>query len=108
MDKNEKLKLGEIFLAPKEFFINNSDGKIKQKIESYAEVRKDGMVMCAVIEEMNSIFPHKSEYTIAIKSQRFAPPIMAYVNKDDDFECFKHLSDEEMKVYGVLWYYFGI
>ena len=45
MDKNEKLKLGYIFLAPKEFFLNNSDGKLKQKIESYSEVRKDGMVM---------------------------------------------------------------
>lgn len=49
MDKNEKLKLGDIFLAPKEFFLNNSDGKLKQKIESYAEVRKDGRVMCAVV-----------------------------------------------------------
>lgn len=108
MDKNEKLILGDIYFVPKEYFINKSVGKLKQQIESFAKVRKDGMVMCAVIEEMNSIFPHKSEYTIAIKPQRFAPPIRAYVNKDDDFECFKHLSDAEMKVYGVLWYYFGI
>ena len=28
MDKNEKLKLGDIFLAPKEFFLNNSVGNI--------------------------------------------------------------------------------
>ena len=57
MDKNEKLKLGYIFLAPKEFFLNNSDGKLKQKIESYSEVRKDGMVMCAVVEDVNSVSP---------------------------------------------------
>ena len=42
MDENEKLKLGDIFLAPKEFFLNNSVGNVKQKIEIYAEVRKDG------------------------------------------------------------------
>ena len=60
MDKNEKLKLGDIFLAPKEFFLNNSDGKLKQQIESNADVRENGMVMCAVIEDMNSVFPHKS------------------------------------------------
>jgi hypothetical protein len=57
MDKNEKLKLGDIFLAPKEFFLNNSVGKLKQQIESYAEVRKDGRVMCAVVEDVNSVFP---------------------------------------------------
>ena len=61
MDKNEKLKLGDIYFAPKEFFLNNSDGKLKQKIESYAEVRKDGMVMCAVVENKDSVFPHQSE-----------------------------------------------
>lgn len=107
MDKNEKLKLGEIFLAPKEFFLNNSDGKLKQKIESYSEVRKDGRVMCAVVEDVNSVFPHQSEYTIAVKQKQFAPPIRAYVNKDYDFECFKQLSKAEMKVYGLLWFYFG-
>lgn len=107
MDKNEKLKLGDIYLAPIEFFLNNSAGKLKQQIESYAEVREDGMVICSVIEDMDSVFPHKSEYTIAVKQIRFAPPIRAYVNKDCDFGCFKQLSKEEMKVYGVLWYYFG-
>lgn len=59
MDKNEKLKLGYICLAPKEFFLNNSDGKLKKKIESYAEVRKDGRVMCAVVENIDSVFPHQ-------------------------------------------------
>lgn len=108
MDKNEKLKLGDIYLAPKEFFLNNSVGKLKQQIESYAKVREDGMVMCAVIEDMDSVFPHKSEYTIAVKPKKFAPPIRACVNKDYDFECFKQLSEAEMKVYGVLWYYFGV
>lgn len=107
MDKNEKLKLGDIYLAPIEFFLNNSVGKLKQQIESYAEVRKDGRVMCAVIEDMDSVFPHKSEYTIAVKQIRFAPQIRAYVNKDCDFGCFKQLSEAEMKVYGVLLYYFG-
>lgn len=107
MDKNEKLKLGDIYLVPKDFFLNNSVGKLKQQIESYAEVREDGMVMCWVIEDIDSVFPHKSEYTIAVKQIRFAPPIRAYVNKDCDFECFKQLSEEEMKVYGALWYYFG-
>lgn len=108
MDKNEKLKLGDIYFAPKEFFLNNSVEKLKQQIESYAEVRKDGRVMCAVVEDMNSVFPHKSEYTIAVKQKRFAPPIRAYVNKDCDFECFKQLSEAEMKVYGVLWFCFGL
>lgn len=106
MGKNDKLKLGDIFLAPKEFFLNNSVGNVKQQIESYAEVREDGMVICSVIEDMDSVFPHKSEYTIAVKQIRFAPQIRAYVNKDCDFGCFKHLSEAEMKVYGVLLYYF--
>lgn len=105
MDKNEKLKLGYIYFAPKEFFLNNSVGKLKQQIESNADVRENGMVMCAVIEDMNSVFPHKSEYAIAVKQKEFAPPIRAYVNKDYDFKCFKQLSKEEMKVYGLL---FGI
>ena len=108
MDKNEKLKLGGIYFAPKEFFLNNSVGKLKQQIESYADVRENGMVMCAVIEDINSVFPHKSEYTIAVKQKKFAPPIRAYVNKDYDFECFKQLSKAEMKVYGLLWFYFGV
>ena len=108
MDKNEKLKLGHIYFAPKEFFLNNSVGKLKQQIESYADVRENGMVMCAVIEDINSVFPHKSEYTIAVKQKKFAPPIRAYVNKDYDFECFKQLSKAEMKVYGLLWFYFGV
>jgi hypothetical protein len=78
MDKNEKLKLGDIFLAPKEFFLNNSDGKLKQKIESYAEVRKDGRVMCAVVEDVNSVFPNESLYTIAVKQKQFAPSALPY------------------------------
>lgn len=86
MDKNEKLKLGDIYFAHKEFFLNNSVGKLKQQIESNADVRENGMVMCAVIEDMNYVFPHKSEYTIAVKQKEFAPPIRAYVNKDYDFE----------------------
>ena len=32
MDENEKLKLGDIFLAPKEFFLNNSVGNVKQNL----------------------------------------------------------------------------
>lgn len=108
MDKNEKLKLGDIFLAPKEFFLNNSDGKIKQKIESYAEVRKDGRVMCAVIENTDSVFPHESAYTIAIKQKQFAPPIRVGVSKDYNFDCIELLSKEDMKLAGVLWFYFGV
>ena len=64
--------------------------------------------MCAVIEDMNSVFPHKSEYTIAVKQKEFTPPIRAYVNKDYDFECFKQLSEAEMKVYGLLWFNFWV
>lgn len=108
MDKNEKLKLGDICLAPKEFFLNNSDGKLKQKIESYAEVRKDGMVMCAVVEDLNSVFPNESFYTIAVKQKQFRPPIRVCVSKDYSFDCFELLSKEEMKVAGVLWFYFGV
>ena len=40
MDKNEKLKLGDIYFAPKEFFLNNSVGKLKQKIESNSKQSK--------------------------------------------------------------------
>ncbi len=105
MDKNENLVT--FFLRQKNFILNNSVGKLKQQIESYAEVREGGMVICSVIEDMDSVFPHKSEYTIAVKQKRFAPPIRAYVNKDCDFECFKQLSEAEMNVYGVLLYYFG-
>ena len=108
MDKNEKLKLGEIFLAPKEFFINNSDGKLKQKIESYAEVRKDGRVMCAVVEDVNSVFPNESFYTIAVKQKQFTPPIRVCVSKEYDFDCFELLSKEEMKVAALLWFCYGI
>lgn len=108
MDKNEKLKLGYIYFVPKEFFLNNSVGKLKQQIESNADVRENGMVMCAVIEDTNSVFPHKSEYAIAVKQKEFAPPIRACVNKDYDFECFKQLSKAEMKVYSLLWFCFGV
>ena len=108
MDKNEKLKLGYIFLAPKEFFINNSDGKLKQKIESYAEVRKDGRVMCAVVEDVNSVFPNESFYTIAVKQKQFAPQIRVCVSKEYDFDCFELLSKEEMKVAALLWFCYGI
>ena len=108
MDKNEKLKLGDIFLAPKEFFLNNSDGKLKQKIESYAEVRKDGRVMCAVVEDVNSLFPNESFYTIAVKQKQFAPPIRVCVSKEYDFDCFELLSEKEMKVSALLWFCYGI
>lgn len=108
MDKNEKLKLGDICLAPKEFFLNNSDGKLKQKIESYAEVRKDGRVMCAVVEDINSVFPNESLYTIAVKQKQFGPPIRVCVSKDYNLDSFELLSKEEMKVAGVLWFYFGV
>ena len=108
MDKNEKLKLGDIFLAPKEFFLNNSDGKLKQKIESYAEVRKDGRVMCAVVENIDSVFSHQSEYTIAVKQKQFAPPIRVCVSKDYNLDCFELLSEKEMKVASLLWFCYGI
>ena len=31
MDKNEKLKLGDIYFVPKEFFLNNSVGELSSK-----------------------------------------------------------------------------
>ena len=108
MDKNEKLKLGDIFLAPKEFFLNNSDGKLKQKIESYSEVRKDGRIMCLVVEDVNSVYPHESSYTIAVKQKQFAPPIMVCVSKDYNIDCFELLSEKEMKVAALLWFYYDI
>ena len=108
MDKNEKLKLGDIFLAPKEFFLNNSVGNVKQKIESYAEVRKDGRVMCAVVENIDSVFPHESEYIIAIKQKHFAPPIRVCVSMDYILVCFELLSEKEMKVAGLLWFCYGV
>ena len=108
MDKNEKLKLGYIFLAPKESFLNNSDGKLKQKIESYAEVRKDGRFMCAVVENIDSVFPHQSEYTIVVKQKQFAPTIRICVSKEYDIDCFELLSEKEMKVASLLWFCYGI
>ena len=108
MDKNEKLKLGDIYFAPKEFFLNNSVGKLKQKIESYSEVRKDGRVMCAVVENIDSVFPHQSEYTIAIKQKQFTPPIRVCVSKEYDIDCFELLSEKEMKVADLLWFCYGI
>lgn len=108
MDKNEKLKLGDIFLAPKEFFLNNSEGKLKQKIESYAEVRKDGRVMCLVVEDVNSLYHNESSYTIAVKQKQFAPPIKVCVSKDYNLDSFELLSKEEMKVAGVLWFCFVV
>lgn len=108
MDKNDKLKLGDIFLAPKEFFLNNSDGKLKQKIESYAEVRKDGRVMCAVVEDVNSLFSNESFYTISVKQKQFAPQIMVCVSKEYDLDCFELLSKKEMKVAALLWFCYGI
>ena len=108
MDKNEKLKLGEIFLAPKEFFLNNSVGKLKQQIESNADVRENGMVMCAVVEDVNSVFPNESFYTIAVKQKQFAPPIRICVSKEYDLDCFELLSKKEMKVAALLWFCYGI
>ena len=108
MNKNDKLKLGDIFLAPKEFFLNNSDGKLKQKIESYSEVRKDGRIMCLVVEEVNSIYPHESSYTIAVKQKQFTPPIRVCVSKDYNLDCFELLSKKEMKVAALLWFCYGI
>lgn len=108
MDKNEKLKLGDIFLEPKEFFLNNSVGNVKQKIESYAEVRKDGSVMCAVVEDVNSLFPNESFYTIAVKQKQFASPIRVCVSKEYDFDCFELLSEKEMKAAALLWFCYGI
>ena len=108
MDKNEKLKLGDICLAPKEFFFFFFDGKLKQKIESDAEVRKDGRVMCAVVENIDSVFSHQSEYTIAVKQKQFAPPIRVGVSKDYNLDCFELLSEKEMKVAALLWFCYGI
>lgn len=95
-------------LRQKSFFINNSDGKLKQKIESYAEVRKDGRVMCAVVEDVNSVFPNESLYTIAVKQKQFTPPIRVCVSKDYNLDCFELLSEKEMKVAGLLWFYYGV
>lgn len=92
----------------KSFFLNNSDGKLKKKIESYAEVRKGGRVMCAVVEDTNSVFPNESLYTIAVKQKQFAPPIRVCVSKDYNLDSFELLSKEEMKVAGVLWFCFGV
>lgn len=100
--------MGTSFSLLKSFFLNNSDGKLKQKIESYAEVRKDGRVMCAVVEDINSVFPNESLYTIAVKQKQFAPRIRVCVSKDYNLDSFELLSKEEMKVAGVLWFYFGV
>lgn len=64
--------------------------------------------MCAVIEDTNSVFPHESLYTIAVKQKQFAPPIKVCVSKDYNLDCFELLSKEEMKVAGVLWFCFSV
>ena len=43
-----------------------------------------------------------------MKQKQFRPPIRVCVSKDYDFDCFELLSKEEMKVVGVLWFYFGV
>lgn len=46
--KIEDFKVGKFFLAPIEFFTENSTREIEQQIETFAFVTDDGMVMCMV------------------------------------------------------------
>lgn len=105
MDKNEKLKLGDIYLAPIEFFLNNSVGKLKQQIESYAEVRDDGMVMCMVEEDTTSVLSRESRFVFSVKPKdNYMPITRVVVHKEGrDFSSFKTLSDKEKAEYGTLW-----
>ena len=64
--------------------------------------------MCAVVEDINSVFPNESLYTIAVKQKQFAPRIRVCVSKDYNLDSFELLSKDEMKVAGVLWFYFGV
>ena len=45
MDKNEKLKLGDIYLAPIEFFLNNSEKlkRVKSLMSDEAKVKDESM-----------------------------------------------------------------
>lgn len=65
-------------------------------------------VMCAVVEDVNSVFPNESLYTIAVKQKQFAPPIRVCVSKDYNLDCFELLSEKEMKVAGLLWFCYGV
>ena len=64
--------------------------------------------MCAVVKDVNSLFPNESFYTIAMKQKQFAPPIRVCFSKDYNLDCFELLSEKEMKVAGVLWFCFGV
>ena len=64
--------------------------------------------MCAVVENIDSVFPPQSVYTIAIKQKQFASPIRVCVSKEYDFDCCELLSKEVMKVAALLGFYYCI
>ena len=64
--------------------------------------------MCAVVEDVNSVYHNESFYTIAVKQKQFTPQIRICVSKDYNLDCFELLSEKEMKVAALLWFCYGV
>lgn len=107
--KIEDFKVGKFFLAPMEFFTENSAREIKQQIETFAFVTDDGMVMCMVEEDTTSVLRRESRFVFSVKPKdNYMPITRAVVHKEGrDFSRFKALSDKEEAEYGVLWALLG-
>lgn len=106
--KKEDFSVGTFFLAPKEFFWNNDPvGFVKQRIEKYASIREDEMVMCRVVEDVESITPEGSRFLFRIRTKQDVPyaipSIDLYVPKVFDFSCCKLLSYEDALELGIIW-----
>lgn len=99
--KIEDFKVGKFFLAPIEFFTENSTREIEQQIETFAFVTDDGMVE----EDTTSVLSRESRFVFSVKPKNnYMPITRAVVHKEGrDFSSFKALSDREKAEYGTLW-----
>lgn len=68
-----------------------------------AELYPFGEGLYAVMDGENFV-----ELRFVSDKKHFAPPIRVGVSKDYNFDCIELLSKEEMKVAGLLWFYFGV
>lgn len=104
----EDFSVGAFFLAPKEFFTNNDPvGFVRQRVEKYASIREDEMVMCRVVEDVESITHEGSRFLFRVRTgldiHHSIPFIDLYVPKNFDFSCCKLLSYKEALEMGILW-----
>lgn len=105
--KKEDLKIGAFVLVPKEFFTNKRDGLTRLFIERNASVREDGKIMCAIVEDIESITREGPRFEVRIRTVQDAPDdipyIGIYVYKDEDFSSWELLSYEEAFHLGIRW-----